>query len=325
VALVAAGAGGESDGPVAGGEGDASDALELSQGPGCGEVLAGDVGVFDAGLGEVSADDLAAGGIADGRGLAAALALGAQGVNMGTRFLASTEMQISQGWKRRIIDAQSQDAVKVVNSDLVMPPYSRPGPPTEPRSLVTELTNTLANEPDSIDPTILGPTLIDAVLHGRGDEYLPFAGQSTGLINDIRPAADIIAITITEAERTLDRSHGWLQPDQTTSEAQQTRGTHPITPAHAPAFRTTHRHYSLAEVRQSIGDTGTTSGRRHAEWLRPRFPISQATRVRRLISAAARHSGAVIPSGSHPVPGRKLGRCYVPISDGWASHGFVMI
>ncbi len=44
---------------------------------------------------------LAAGGIADGRGLAAALALGAQGVSMGTRFLASSELRIAEGWKRR--------------------------------------------------------------------------------------------------------------------------------------------------------------------------------------------------------------------------------
>ena len=169
---------------------------------------------------------LAAGGIADGRGLAAALTLGAQGVNMGTRFLASTEMQISQAWKQRIIDARSQDAVKVVNSDLVMPPYSRPGPPSEPRSLVTGLIDTLANDPDSIDPTIIGPTLIEAVLNGRGDEYLPFAGQTTGLINHIRPAAEIIATTITEAERMLEQGHQWLRPNQTASEGHQT---------HAPA------------------------------------------------------------------------------------------
>ena len=56
---------------------------------------------------------IAAGGIADGRGLAAALVLGAQGINMGTRFLASREVPISEGWKQAILAAASEEAVKV--------------------------------------------------------------------------------------------------------------------------------------------------------------------------------------------------------------------
>ena len=55
---------------------------------------------------------IAAGGIADGRGLAAALVLGAQGVNIGTRFLASTEAPISESWKQAILAAESQDAIR---------------------------------------------------------------------------------------------------------------------------------------------------------------------------------------------------------------------
>src|SRR5215213_1613744 len=56
---------------------------------------------------------VAAGGIADGRGLAAALMLGAQGVSMGTRFLASAEMRVADQWKQRIVEADASDAVKV--------------------------------------------------------------------------------------------------------------------------------------------------------------------------------------------------------------------
>ena len=48
---------------------------------------------------------VAAGGVADGRGIAAALALGAQGVSLGTRFLATTEMTVDQAWKQRIVAA----------------------------------------------------------------------------------------------------------------------------------------------------------------------------------------------------------------------------
>ena len=78
---------------------------------------------------------IAAGGIADGRGVAAALALGAQGVSLGTRFLASTEMSIDAAWKDRIVAASAGDAVKVPNSERVMPPFTMPqtGVPFAPR------------------------------------------------------------------------------------------------------------------------------------------------------------------------------------------------
>jgi len=55
---------------------------------------------------------VAAGGIYDGRGIAAAFMLGAVGVNIGTRFLASQEAPIDDDWKQAIIEAHSEDAVK---------------------------------------------------------------------------------------------------------------------------------------------------------------------------------------------------------------------
>ena len=148
---------------------------------------------------------VAAGGIADGRGLAAALALGAQGVNMGTRFLATTEMAIANEWKRRIVEADALDAVKVVNSERVMPPFNRPGGPAEPRSLRTELVDRLRDDPDSVDPAQLGPELVQALLDGRGHEYLPFTGQSAALVHDIPSAREVIERTIAEAEAALAR------------------------------------------------------------------------------------------------------------------------
>jgi nitronate monooxygenase/enoyl-[acyl-carrier protein] reductase II len=56
---------------------------------------------------------LAAGGIADGRGLAAALVLGAAGVNIGTRFVATVEADVSERYKARIVAAASQDATRI--------------------------------------------------------------------------------------------------------------------------------------------------------------------------------------------------------------------
>src|SRR4029079_4171891 len=64
---------------------------------------------------------VAAGGIGDGRGIAAAFALGAQGVSLGTRFLATTEMTIDPAWKDRIVAGGALDAVKVAHSERVMP------------------------------------------------------------------------------------------------------------------------------------------------------------------------------------------------------------
>jgi nitronate monooxygenase/enoyl-[acyl-carrier protein] reductase II len=149
---------------------------------------------------------VAAGGIADGRGLAAALALGAQGVSMGTRFLAATEMRIADEWKRRIVAADAVDAVKVTNSERVMPPFNRPGGPAEPRALATPLIEQLRAHPEWVDPTTMGPRLRASLLAGRGDEYLPFTGQSAGLIDEILPAAEIVRRVVAEAEASRARA-----------------------------------------------------------------------------------------------------------------------
>jgi enoyl-[acyl-carrier protein] reductase II len=147
---------------------------------------------------------VAAGGIADGRGLAAALALGAQGVSMGTRFLASAELGIAEEWKRRIVEADAADAIKVVNHERVMPPFSRPGSRVVPRSLRTPLIDQLREHPEWIDPAAVGPRIRNSVVSGRGDEYLPFAGQSAGLIDEVLPAGEIVRRVVAEAEAALE-------------------------------------------------------------------------------------------------------------------------
>ena len=149
---------------------------------------------------------LAAGGIADGRGLAAALALGAQGVVLGTRFLASTEMTIDSEWKDRIVAADAADAVKVENGGRVMPPINLDlpsGRPPAPRALRTKLTDQLESEPDTVDPAEVGPTFVTEARAGGGHNLLPFTGQSAGLVHDVEPAAVIVARLISEAEAAL--------------------------------------------------------------------------------------------------------------------------
>ena len=80
---------------------------------------------------------VAAGGIFDGRGIAAAFMLGAAGVNLGTRLIASTEAPAPKEWKQVITAARSEDAIKVDVLNDISPIPGTKGFPTVPRSLPT--------------------------------------------------------------------------------------------------------------------------------------------------------------------------------------------
>lgn len=157
---------------------------------------------------------VAAGGIVDGRGLAAALALGAQGVAMGTRFLASEEMAIAAAWKRMIVDADSADARHDEVVDLLLPPYNRPHYPAAARVLGTPFLEEWRTRPVELAAVApeLTPAIIEAVLSGGGHDQVPFAGQSVGLIHDVRPAARMVHDTVREAEEILARLAGNRHP-----------------------------------------------------------------------------------------------------------------
>jgi enoyl-[acyl-carrier protein] reductase II len=147
---------------------------------------------------------LAAGGIADGRGLAAALVLGAQGVNIGTRFLAAVEAEVPEGYKAAILDAASQDAVRVAFADSVFPPASGPDPyATRPRALRTPFIDRYNAEPPA-DGAAVGRELVGAVREGRAHELVPFCGQTAGLIDRLLPAREIIRSMVSEASARLD-------------------------------------------------------------------------------------------------------------------------
>jgi nitronate monooxygenase/enoyl-[acyl-carrier protein] reductase II len=146
---------------------------------------------------------VAAGGIADGRGLDAALVLGAQGVLVGTRLVASAEMGVDVAWKQRIVEADALDAVKVPHSERVLPPYNRPGGPADPRALRTPLIDRLGDDPESVDPETAGPELLAALRANRMHEYIPFAGQSAALVHEIRPAGEIVREMVEGAEAAL--------------------------------------------------------------------------------------------------------------------------
>lgn len=149
---------------------------------------------------------VAAGGVADGRGLAAALVLGAQGVNVGTRFLASLEAPISDAWKKAILAAESQDAIKVEFwKDMF--PLSAQAYPAIPRTLISPFIEEWQDRGEIVKQKAqqLRGEIGSSIEEGRFGELLPFTGQVTGQIKDILPAAEIIHRLVSEAEAVLQQ------------------------------------------------------------------------------------------------------------------------
>lgn len=148
---------------------------------------------------------VAAGGIADGRGLAAMLMLGASGVLMGTRFYASIEADGAEQAKRLIVAANGGETVRGVVFD-----WSRkllwPAPFTA-RTLVNDHLRKwsgreieLMQRADQVATEYLA-----ARAAGNFDVAAVFAGEAVGLIHDIPPAVEIVDRIVTEAEQILSR------------------------------------------------------------------------------------------------------------------------
>jgi NAD(P)H-dependent flavin oxidoreductase YrpB (nitropropane dioxygenase family) len=163
-----------------------------------------------------------AGGVADGRGLAAALSLGAAGVWLGTRFLAATEARVHPDYSDRLLASGGADTVLTTAFDGGWDGQHR----------VLRNSTLQAWEAHGRPPSGRRPGEHDVVGHGpRGEELLRYdmtspgvgttgaveamalyAGQSVELVTDRRPAADIVAAVVQEAEAALDRAAAWRRP-----------------------------------------------------------------------------------------------------------------
>ena len=144
---------------------------------------------------------VAAGGIADGRGLAAALALGAEGALMGTRFYASEEADAHPEAKRRVVAAKGGDTVRSVVFDI-----SRRNLWPEPYTCrVLRNRNAerwLGREAELMaNAEAVARDYAEARERGDFDTAAAIAGEACGLIRDIPPAAEIVARVVAEAER----------------------------------------------------------------------------------------------------------------------------
>jgi nitronate monooxygenase len=146
---------------------------------------------------------VAAGGIADGRGLAAMMMLGASGVLMGTRFYASAEADGALEAKRRICAAGSGSTVRGVIFDL-----SRnnlwPAPFTG-RCLVNDHARRWRGREVELMQQVnaVAAEYSAAKAAGNFDVAAVIAGEAVGLIHDIPPAAEIVERTVTEAEQLM--------------------------------------------------------------------------------------------------------------------------
>src|SRR5437764_2193673 len=141
---------------------------------------------------KVSVPIIAAGGITDGATMAAAFALGAEGVQMGTRMVSSAESPVHSNWKDAIVAAAETDTVFLNR-------HSKPGL----RALRTERSTRLERE-EFVSMAEFG-TAKDLYFGGDMEASLALGGQVMGRIEAVRPVADIIADTVSEFFDCLDQ------------------------------------------------------------------------------------------------------------------------
>ncbi|HEX5805285.1 MAG TPA: nitronate monooxygenase family protein [Macromonas sp.] len=149
---------------------------------------------------------VASGGIADGRGMAAAMALGAEGVNMGTRFCATVEAPIHDNIKQALVRAGERETnlifrtlhntgrvLKNAISDEVVATERRPG----------------GCEFKDIQPLVSGQRGRKILHSGEVDDGLVWAGQVVGLVNDIPSCAELLQRMVAECQASLRQAGAW--------------------------------------------------------------------------------------------------------------------
>jgi len=142
---------------------------------------------------------IASGGIADGRGMAAAMALGAQGINMGTRFIATREAPVHENYKKMICDASERD------TNLIFRTLHNTG---------RVLKNPISNEVVAIEKKggakfedvqhlVAGARGRKALESGNVQDGIIWGGQCSGLIDDIPTCAELIERIVRECREAL--------------------------------------------------------------------------------------------------------------------------
>ncbi len=145
----------------------------------------------------VSIPVIAAGGIADGRGIIAARALGAEGVQLGTRFLAATECNIHETYRKLVIEAKDTDSI--VTGRFTGHPC---------RGIKTKFSRSLlkfeqnGGTPEEFEEMTVG-ALRKAVQDGNVAEGSFLCGAIAGMIREVKPCKDIIEELFADADRVM--------------------------------------------------------------------------------------------------------------------------
>lgn len=149
---------------------------------------------------------LAAGGIADGRGIAASFMLGARGVQVGTRFLCANECQVHPNYKKKILAARDIDTV-VTGKRLGHPVRCLKNPFARSFGQM-EYDSSLTNE--EIEAFGAG-SLRKAAVEGDMENGSIMAGQIAALVKEEQPAAQIIREMFAQAEQLLAEAAKWVR------------------------------------------------------------------------------------------------------------------
>lgn len=149
---------------------------------------------------------IASGGIADGRGMAAALALGAEGINMGTRFCVTQEAPIHYNIKQALVAASERDTKLMFRT---MKNTARVF-----RNVISEEVVAMENRPggcqfEDIRPLVAGVRGRAALQAGEINNGVISAGLCIGLIDDVPTCADLIERMVRECREHLDRARAW--------------------------------------------------------------------------------------------------------------------
>jgi enoyl-[acyl-carrier protein] reductase II len=159
----------------------------------------------------VSVPVVGAGGIGNGRGMVAALALGAEGIQMGSAFLATRECHVHQNFKQAIVEADDTGTVMIQRmigrlSRVIKTPRALQFQDMDKRGAASEMQEFMAATPS--DSNMEGAPTMDAQWHGQmgGDmeNGEAAAGQSIAFVQEIKSASDVVRDITAEAEALLD-------------------------------------------------------------------------------------------------------------------------
>ncbi len=139
---------------------------------------------------------IAAGGFIDGKTMAAAFSLGAEGIQMGTRMVSAAESPVHDNWKNAIVDAKETGTV-------FLNKFHSPAL----RALRTERTSRLERDPETNAMSEFGSAL-DLYFGGDMEAAIPLSGQVAGRIESVKPVAKILAETQAEFFETISSLAG---------------------------------------------------------------------------------------------------------------------